>query len=186
VEGLIIQVIIMAIFGSICAVIASSRGRSAVAWFFIGSFFSCLGLILLLVIPDLKVQEEERQRMALENRRLREQIRKDRMIADQRRDESERRLTAHDRVLNLDTSTAQQEVSPPPIHRELTGSDSEQFAVPWYYVDGGNPVGPISLDDLKNMWKEARLQADSLVWHEGMREWIAVSAIRGLKEVLNA
>jgi hypothetical protein len=180
------QLIIMAIFGIICAVIAQSRGRSAVGWFFIGLFFSCLGLIILLVIPDLKVQEEERQRMALENRRLREQIRKDRMVADQRHDESERRLTAHDRVLNLDTSTEQKEIGPPPICQALTASGAEQFAVSWYYVADGNPVGPISLDDFKNMWKEARLKPDSLVWHEGMREWIAVSAVRGLQEVLNA
>jgi hypothetical protein len=186
VEGLLIQLIIMAIFGTICAVIANSRGRSAVGWFFIGCFFSCLGLIILLVLPDLKVQEEERQRMALENRRLREQIRKDRMVADQRHDDSERRLTAHDRVLNLDTSTEQKEVSPPPIRQALAGSDSEQFAVSWYFADGGNSVGPISLDELKKMWKEARLQHDSLVWHEGMREWIAVSGVRGLKEVLDA
>jgi hypothetical protein len=182
---MIVQLIIMAIFGTICAVIAQSRGRSAVGWFFVGFFFSCLGLILLLVIPDLKVQEEERQRMALENRRLREQIRKDRMVADQRHDESDRRLTAHDRVLNLDTSTAQREIVPPPIRQALAGSDAEQFAVSWYFVDGGKPAGPISLDDLKNMWKEARLQPDSLVWHEGMREWVAVSAIRGLQEALN-
>jgi hypothetical protein len=183
---MVIQLIIMAIFGTICAVIAQSRGRSAVGWFFIGLLLSCMGLIVLLVIPDLKVQEEERQRMALENRRLREQIRKDRMVADQRHDESERRLTAHDRVLNLDTSTAQSEIGPPPIRAALTGSDAGQFAVSWYFADGGKPVGPISIDDLKNMWKEARLQPDSLVWQEGMREWVAVSAVHGLQEALNA
>ena len=67
-EGaLVLRLIIMAVFGGICAAIAQTRGRSAVGWFFIGFFASCIGVILVLVLPDLKAQEEREERMRRES-----------------------------------------------------------------------------------------------------------------------
>ena len=90
-------------FGGICAVIANGRGRSGVAWFLLGFFLDCVGLIILLVIPDLRIEQERHNRVARENRRLREQLRKDRMVADARHEDAQRRFVAHDRALGVDT-----------------------------------------------------------------------------------
>ena len=77
-----IQLISGALFGTICAILAHGRGRSAVGWFFLGFFFGCFALVLLLVLPDLRLQEEKERALRRENRLLREQLRKDRMVAD--------------------------------------------------------------------------------------------------------
>ncbi len=103
---LAIQVIVMAVFGVICAAVASGRGRSGVAWFFVGFLFVCLGLVVLLALPDVKKEEERHKRQAQENRRLREQIKKERQVADGRHGGVERRLRAHDVALDLDTGGA--------------------------------------------------------------------------------
>src|SRR5262245_27480292 len=108
---LLVNLIVAVTMGTVCALIANSRGRSAVGWFFIGMlpgvlciFGGFLGLILVLVLPDLKVQQERERRLADENRRLRERLRKDRIVADQRHAEISRRVVAHDVALGVDTS----------------------------------------------------------------------------------
>ena len=40
------------IFGTICAVIASGKNRSAIGWFFIGFLLPLIGLIMVLVLPQ--------------------------------------------------------------------------------------------------------------------------------------
>ena len=88
------EFIVLAVFGGIVAAIAHSRGRSPIGWFFIGFFAGCIGLILVLVLPDLNLEEERRSKLATENKRLKEQIRKERQVADQRHAETIGRLGA--------------------------------------------------------------------------------------------
>lgn len=101
-----LQLIIMAVFGALCALLANNKGRSAVGWFILGFLFPLLGLILVLVLPDLKKQQVREARLRDENRRLRERMLKDRQVADQRYDQINRRVGAHDRVLGVDTGGA--------------------------------------------------------------------------------
>ena len=54
------EFIVLAVFGGIVAAIAHSRGRSPIGRFFIGFFAGCIGLILVLVLPDLNLEEERR------------------------------------------------------------------------------------------------------------------------------
>lgn len=152
------------LFAIICAVIAADRGRSAVAWFFIGLFLSCFGLILVLVVPNLKEQEEREQRVSLENRRLREQLNKDRQVADQRQSQVERRLGAHDEALGLDTS------KPPQLHEasapaQLTNADQ------WFYARDGERQGPVSPETIRHLLAADAIDQDSLVWSQGMQDW---------------
>ncbi len=95
--------IIAGIIGVITALIASSKGRSAIGWFFIGFLLGLIGLIIVCVVGDLKKEQARQQRLRAENRRLREQVRKDRMVADRRHRKLNQRLGAHDRVLGVDT-----------------------------------------------------------------------------------
>lgn len=170
--GLVVQILVMLVFGGICAAIASSRGRSPVGWFFIGAFFSCLGLIVLLVIPDLKKQEERDRRLSQENRRLREQIAKNRQIADSRQAGLERRLGAHDQALGLDTgetagALTDGEPAPPPLPDEAV----------WFYAHNNERQGPVPEETLRHMLRERAIKGATLVWREGMPDWTAIEKL---------
>ena len=49
----------------------------------------------------------------------------------------------------------------------------------YYYTDGTNKFGPMSLDELKTKG----LTADTLVWYEGMDNWIAASQVPELSSM---
>lgn len=158
------------LFAIICAVIAADRGRSALAWFFVGLFLSCIGLILVLVVPNLK-EERERQEMAdLENRRLREQLNKERHVADQRHSQVERRLVEHDEALGVDTSTPPEiTAATPPA--QLTNADQ------WFYARDGERQGPVSPETIRHLLQADAIDADSLVWSQGMQDWAPLRTV---------
>ena len=179
-----LPLLIYAAFGAICAMIATSRGRSGVGWFFIGMFFPCIGLIVLMVIPDLTVQEEKERQLRRENRRLREQLKKDRAVADARHSSTQQRLTAHDRALGVDT--AEHEIAPPdqPPVAQLT---SDLRGAQWYYLDGERErQGPIELDELRVLWRHATVGARTLVWTRSFGDWTALGEVPGLEDELRA
>ena len=95
--------IIALIFGIICAAIANSKGRSVIGWFFIGFFFHILGLIIVLVVGNLKDARQKEMEMQTEQRRLREQLRQERIKNDQFRKHTQVRLDTHDNALGLET-----------------------------------------------------------------------------------
>lgn len=100
-----VQLIILLVFGVITAMIANNKGRSAVGWFFVGFFLGLIGLIIVCVVSDLKQQALRETRLRAENRRLRERMRKDRAVSDQRYRQVNRRLKAHDSVMEIDTES---------------------------------------------------------------------------------
>jgi hypothetical protein len=190
---LAIHFAIMAAVGTACALIAHHRGRSAVAWFFIGALpcsLGIFGLILVLVLPDLKVQEERERRLADENRRLREKLRKDRMVADERHGEIARRLGAHDVALGVDTGGAvaalpagatrapSPETPPDPASSELR-------AASWFWAHGTTRQGPVDFGALQSLWREGRLTTETLVWRKGMAQWVAVRDVPLLEDALD-
>ncbi len=166
---LVIQLIFMVVFGFICAAVAAGRGRSAVGWFFVGFFFSCLGLILLLVLPDPRKEEARFLRQAQENRRLREQLKKERQVSDQRHHGVERRLGAHDQALGMDTSAATQigagEAAPAELPPPLPDGAS------WYFAKGGQRQGPTSVGEVRRLLRAGEIDDDTLVWRQGMADW---------------
>ncbi len=41
----------------------------------------------------------------------------------------------------------------------------------WYYVDGGQQAGPVDDAQLEQLVLSGKIQAETLVWHEGMAAW---------------
>jgi hypothetical protein len=188
---ILVQLLVAAAMGVACSLIANSRGRSAVGWFFVGFFAGCIGLILVLVLPDLKVEQERQRRLADENRRLRERLRKDRIVADQRHAEISRRVGAHDVALGVDTSVlapaalpgsapdAQSSaVTDPAVASDLRGSA-------WYWAQGLNRQGPSDFEALRSRWQSGEVTTETLVWRKGMPRWTALREIPGLEETLD-
>lgn len=177
------QLALGSIFGVICAVLANNRGRSPIGWFFIGLIFTCVGLIVLLVIPDLKVEAQRGRKRNEEARRLREQLKKERQVADQRHEGVQGRLTAHDRALGVDTGAAAPQLAsptPPPLpaRRAVAAPESEV----WHFARGTERIGPVTTSRLVRLFEEGDIDGATLVWREGMSDWksfIDVKELRG-------
>lgn len=184
------QLVVLAVFGAIVAAIAHSRGRSPIGWFFIGAAAPCLGLILVLVLQDLNVEEERRQRLKRDNQRLREQIRKERQVADQRHAETLGRLGAHDAVLGLDTSggaagqIAAGEAPPDLPLRSEPRTPTVDPTSRWHYAadEHSGTKGPVEFQEIAALWRAGELDEGSLLWRRGMDDW---TAIRELPDVLD-
>ncbi len=50
----------------------------------------------------------------------------------------------------------------------------------WYYAQGDQQFGPVTLDDLKQRVAAGQMASSDLVWHEGMTQWQAISTMSGL------
>ena len=181
---IVIELGIGVIFGAIVAAIAHGRGRSVVGWFVLGTLFSCFALILVLVLPDLKLEDQRRDRLRRENQRLREQLRKDRQVADQRHAEVSGRLGAHDAVIGIDTSS--QHGAPPLSDRIESSDESVDPESRWHYAltDESGTHGPIAFSDLKDLWKSGELSRSSLLWTTGMDDWLSVDDLPDIHEEL--
>ncbi len=175
-----VWLLINGVFGFICSSIASGRGRDAVGWFFVGFIFGCLPIIILLALPDLKQEGEQRRRLMNENRRLRETVRKNRMVADQRYDATEKRLKAHDRALGVDTRPFDElsEHEKPPELPQAAGSDFE--AHEWFYAIGNERVGPVPFESVCDAWRGGDIHLASLVWRTGFDDWVRIDSVPGM------
>jgi uncharacterized RDD family membrane protein YckC len=49
----------------------------------------------------------------------------------------------------------------------------------WFYVDQGKQAGPVSDEQLDEMFRAGTLRPDTLVWREGMADWTTYSEAKG-------
>ena len=194
--GLLIQLIIWLAFGVACAMIASSRGRSGIAWFFIGLVSGCLGLIIVLVLPNLKEEQARLERLQRENRRLRERQRKDRQGADRRQSQTQQRLGLHDQALDIDSSRQLESESPerlsqgggsqkpPPFKRKHPLQKSETKR--WFYCvdDNNNEQGPLSDRQIIHLFKSNEINLDTAIWRDPWPEWRTLRDVPWLRSKL--
>jgi len=169
-EALFIQLLVCAVFGGICAAIASGRGRNTLGWFCVGVVLQCFGIILILVLPDLTVEEERRRRHSLETRRLREQLAKERQVADERHSHVERRLGVHDQALGVDTAR-------PPELTNTAAPPALPNAGVWFYARGQDRLGPVAAETIRHLLQAQVLNSRSLVWREGMADWQPLGSV---------
>lgn len=171
--GFLIAIVWHLVWGGACAAIASNRGRNVLGWFCIGFVTTCIGLVLVLVLPDLKVQEAERRRQEQENRRLREALAKERQVADQRHGHIERRLSVHDQAIGVDTS------SPPALADAAAAPalPARAGGARWYYARGKERMGPVSEETVRHLLQAGAIRGDTLVWREGMADWSKAAAV---------
>ncbi len=180
---LLLEVIIWLGFGIACAVIASKRGRNPLAWFFIGMFAGCIGLILVLVLENPKEKEERLRHLRQENRRLREVVRGDRMTSDRRYQETIKRLEVHDEALGMDTARLSTDMPAPLLDGAHVPSEQiEKWQKqPWYFAEGEVRVGPIPFEDLQNAYMGGRVTSETLIWNPAFEDWKPLAQIPGLE-----
>lgn len=194
-EIVFLQLMVGLVFAIVTAVIASNRGRNAVGWFFFGLFAGWIALVVVLVMPNLREQNSYRERVNLENMRLREQIRQERMKSESFRLNTSARLDAHDEHLGVDTRQAlpQPESYGPGLLENRSGGEQFQqvadaadgFTGPqpiaserqWYYEQQGETCGPVSESQLQAMAQNGHVSGENLVWTEGMTDWARADAV---------
>ncbi|WP_038161549.1 DUF4339 domain-containing protein [Verrucomicrobium sp. BvORR106] len=178
-EAIIFGLVIRCIFGGICAAIASSKGRNPVGWFFIGFFIACIGLVIVLCLPNLHEQQEASRIQEDMNRRLREQLRQEQMKVDALRAHTAARLDAHDAALKMDTrATAPALLASSPPRPSLGGPPQyrptalENNRPVWFYLDqSSSQQGPVTLARIKEEASIGAVHQETLVWREGMPDW---------------
>jgi len=178
--AVIAVLVIYAVFGIVCAVVAPSRGRSATAWFFIGGATQCLGIVLIFVLPNLKEEQERQRRRDEETRRLREQLKKERQVADQRHDNVHGRLGAHDRALGMDTAPAPALLPGTPPQAPSLPPTAPTAEPQWHFAVGDQQLGPVGQARLQQMWIDREIGDDALVWRQGMTNWVPITEVIAL------
>ncbi|PCJ54758.1 MAG: hypothetical protein COA70_03435 [Planctomycetota bacterium] len=173
--ALLLQLGVLVLLGAICAAIAKNRGRNALGWFVIGMIGGCIGLILVLVLPDLKKEGEGKDREKRLQAKLREELAQERMKNQAFRGHATHRLDAHDEQLGVDTRTsAGGTLPPPPVPEEL---EEGIPSVGWHIVlPGLESEGPLSLIEMKSRLQKDEVSDKTLVWHESLEDWVQVAA----------
>jgi len=181
----IFNLLIAVVFGAICAGIASSKGRNAVGWFFIGFFFSCIGLIIILCLSNLKEDQARWDAQNVEQRRLREQLRQEQLKNEAYRKHTAARLDAHDQRLGMDTKQTEPTALPGGNAQPLPAarSTSPPPGLPsnnWYTHEDGEQRGPYSFDLLARRARQGSLDPGTMVWADGMTDWRPANTVPNL------
>jgi len=181
-EYLIIQLVVRVIFGAIAALIAAHKGRNKIGWFFGGFFLVFIGVIIVAVLSNLKHAAAHRERVLLENRRLREQIRQEKMKGETFRQYTTGRLDTHDRALGVDTRSVEALPGPgtagaPAARRSAPGSASGSVEKWWYYEMEGEMMGPAPERVVKDLLRTRRISPTTLVWAEDMADWTPLDRV---------
>lgn len=50
----------------------------------------------------------------------------------------------------------------------------------WYYAQGGQQHGPVSIDTLRQLLSQSHVNSGDLVWSEGMNDWTPAARVPGL------
>ncbi|MCY2927236.1 MAG: GYF domain-containing protein [Planctomycetota bacterium] len=181
-------------------IVASAKGRNVVAWVVLGFLFGLIGVLIVCCLPNVKEQRADRDRIELEHRRLREQLRQERMKNESFRQYAAGRLDAHDQVLGVETRTAQAlpppgESSPEQALAAMAGGELDPIplveappqarspqpmaaaATGWYYELNGAQQGPVSGREIKALLDSARIHAATLVCTKGMTDWVPLSEV---------
>lgn len=41
----------------------------------------------------------------------------------------------------------------------------------WYYAENSKKIGPVTQENIQELWNSGKIKPDTLVWHEGLSEW---------------
>ena len=202
-----IVIVVRVICAFIAMAIASSKGRSMAGWFFGGLLIEIIAVIIVACLSNVKQERAYREQLESEQRRLREQLRQERIKAESLRQFTAVRLDTHDRILGVDTRAGlalpaaggvqqlpgggdggQAPLTPEEALTRMTGAPPVQAIPPvqivppmqevvWYYEVAGAPIGPVGEQDIRRLIHEGRINARTLLWCEDMAQWTSAGSV---------
>ncbi|MBS3733695.1 MAG: DUF4339 domain-containing protein [Phycisphaerae bacterium] len=202
---LLVLMIIGGVTGTAAAVIALYKGRMAAAWFFgglaAGTFLHVIGATIILVIvsvlPNKKLEAARQQYVERERRRLREQLRQERLKNEAFRQYTSDRLDTHDAALGLDTRT--RDALPPAAQsamRQLNSAGApadvpgggalppaNPSAAVWFYERQGAAKGPVSANDIRQLLHIGTIADVTLVWSQDLGQWTPARQVPVFRDV---
>lgn len=185
-EEIIVRLLVGLVFGGICAAIANSKGRNTVGWFFLGFFFACISLIIILCLSNLKEEGAKWSANEIEQRRLREQLRQEQLKNEALRQHTVARLDIHDQKLGIDTRDVPTALpygslqSPGLLTAAPSSSLTDFPETGWYLNLNGSQEGPYTYSLISARARQGTLPPETLVWVEGMDEWRTAGSIPNL------
>ncbi|MEE9392915.1 MAG: GYF domain-containing protein [Planctomycetota bacterium] len=149
----------------ITGAVAASRGRSFWLWGLIGGLTTCIGLIVLLFMPDVADTSDEIEDTNREQRRLKERLKQEQLKNRDFQSSVLGRIDYHDQALGVDTRSIK---TPLNVAEALPIKGEEPV---WYYEDQGHRAGPVSPSSLQALRNSGAIAGTTLVWREGMSDW---------------
>ena len=203
------KLLAMVICGAIASAIANHKGRNTAGWFFGGFLLQLIGIVIVAVLPNLKNQQAERERIEGENRRLREKLRQEQVKSESFRKHASKRLDLHDGHLGIETRNAVPALqSPeddllsigandPAMEAEGLTSVTAEAKAPvavlprpatvkrqWHYESDGKVIGPIPEAALLMKVQDGAVKGSTLVWTEGFDDWKQAQHVSTLRPYL--
>ena len=162
------------VFAGICALLAASKGRSALTWGLLGFFFQCFALVFVLFTDDVNDSSSEKEMSHKHRRRATERMKKESLKLHTLTSEVRGRLDAHDLAIGLDTRAIRK-----PLERNRIVESAAQDPR-WYYEDNGQTAGPIAKRSLIALATTGMVQPSTLVWRDGLTSWIPMGELSEL------
>ena len=154
--------------GVACAAVAKSNGRNPLGWFVVGALTFGLGLIALLILPDIKKQDAMQQRLDDEASRVQDALDKARAIAYARHPDS---LKETGGVVDGEAVVSE-------LHTPYQNSN-------WFHGGEGVCIGPMPFETLHLTWLAESIDGQTLVWRKGMEVWVAIDDLEGMDTALD-
>ena len=155
-QSLYSAAVIWVIIGLISAFIARKKGRNPFLWFVIGTFFSILGLLFLILLPKEKTPEEKSA------------------LAPVRSMNSESALPAEEGFHD----------PTPPAKRIKPNTDLAWHYI--YEKDDVIEVrGPFFIDQLRKELISNRLSTETYVWNDELLDWTQLKEFQNPSYVLD-
>jgi len=198
---LMLHIIIRVVCAIGAGLIARYKGRSIVGWGFAGFFLAVIGIIIVAVLPNRKEEAARRRYAEQERRRLREQLRQERLKNEAFRQYTMDRLDTHDQALGMDTRT--RDALPAGTEAALRQlADGGQapgaagaggmlpppspFAPVWFYEFHGQAKGPVSAHDIRRMLGSSRITPLTLIWSQDLGEWTPLREVAAFQHSARA
>jgi hypothetical protein len=172
--------IIGLICGAICAIIASSKERSAIGWFLMGFVFGILGLIICLCMSNLKDQRMKEEAMQREQVRLNERLKQEKVKNRKFQSHVRSRLDAHDNELQIDTRDSSQLESGgrrQPLAAATRDTLNAADDQGWYFELSGERQGPVTKTVIDQLFQTGTITLETLLYHEALNEWKPASHV---------
>ncbi|MDA1194550.1 MAG: DUF4339 domain-containing protein [Planctomycetota bacterium] len=153
-DGVAGGLIASVVFAVICGAIAHSKGRSVIGYAALGFFLSCIGLIIILCMSNLKAPAARRGTY----------------------DARQRGREALDRArpgAHVDDGAAQIAAVAALAGEPVEGSDVKE----WFFEHDGESRGPVSEVAIRTGLRRRRIRRETLIWRDGMPDWLPAGEV---------